>query len=131
MEEGRREQKRRYEGRKEGKERATSQRGSIKKGEGRKTREETKHRTLVPERRVLVAISLGNLGQLRLPATVSEVTLIADMDDNATATAQLGHAIEAHRAAGRRVRIWQNQYGGKDLNDALRAALRDEETDNE
>ena len=80
---------------------------------------------------MLVAISLGNLGQMRLPATVSEVTLIADMDDNATATAQLAHAIEAHRAAGRRVRIWQNHHGGKDLIDALRAALRDEGADDE
>lgn len=77
---------------------------------------------LVPEARVLAAISLSNMGAVQLPDTVSAVTLIADQDDNDQAKAALERAIAAHQAAGRTVRIWQNRHGGKDLNDALRQA---------
>ncbi len=76
----------------------------------------------VPAARVLSAISLTNLGRVVLPGNVSEVTLIADQDENPQARAALTDAIEAHRRSGRTVRVWQNRHGGKDLNDRLRQA---------
>ena len=77
---------------------------------------------LLPEARVIAAISLSNLGQLALPENVSDVTLVADLDENQTARDALRRAEQAHLRAGRGVRIWQNRAGGKDLNDALRSA---------
>ena len=76
---------------------------------------------LLPEARHIAAISLSNLGQVNLPAQVTEITLVADRDDNAEARAALQRAVGRHQAAGRTVRIWQNTRGGKDLNDAMRA----------
>ncbi|MFT6668679.1 MAG: hypothetical protein ACJAVZ_000125 [Afipia broomeae] len=82
---------------------------------------------LKPEARVLAAISLSNLGHVVLPEAVSNVTLIADLDDNKTARDELDRAIASHQAAGRTVRVFQNRWGGKDLNDALRAASTETE----
>jgi len=82
---------------------------------------------LKPEARVLSAISLSNLGHVVLPEAVSNVTLIADLDENDTARAELDRAINSHQAAGRTVRVFQNRWGGKDLNDALRAASTETE----
>lgn len=82
---------------------------------------------VLPHVRVGAAISLSNLGQVVLPRAVTRVTLVADRDDNDTARAALTRAIEAHARAGREVRLWQNTHGGKDLNDALRALVRDQE----
>ncbi|GGH36184.1 Toprim domain-containing protein [Cribrihabitans marinus] len=76
---------------------------------------------LLPDERAVAAISLSNLGALKLPENVSEVTLVADRDENEQARAQLLRAAELHQQAGRTVRLWQNPLGGKDLNDALRA----------
>lgn len=76
---------------------------------------------LIPDAVILAAISLSNMAGLWLPDAVSEVTLIADRDPGDQAQAALKAAIAAHAAAGRRVRVWQNADGGKDLNDALRA----------
>lgn len=82
--------------------------------------------TILPEAVVLAAISLSNLGSLWLPETVAEVTLIADRDEGEQAQAALSRAIETHARAGRRVRLWQNTGGGKDLNDALNARRNEE-----
>lgn len=79
---------------------------------------------LLPDARVIAGISLGNLGQVVLPANVSTLTLVADLDEGGAAQAALQRAIAAHQKAGRTVRLFQNQWGGKDLNDALRDALR-------
>ena len=76
---------------------------------------------VLPEARVVAAISLGNLGGVVLPENVAEVTLIADQDDGPEARAQLVRAIGAHQRAGRRTFVWQNSDGGKDLNDAWRS----------
>mgnify|MGYP003624384727 CR=1 FL=1 len=76
---------------------------------------------LKPEARVLAAISLGNLGFVQLPPAVTDLTLVADLDDNDTAREQLERAVAQHQKAGRRVKLFQNRWGGKDLNDALRA----------
>lgn len=75
----------------------------------------------LPEARVLAGISLSNLASVALPPAITEVTLIADRDEGEQAQVALARAIEAHARAGRRVRVWQNGEGGKDLNDALRA----------
>lgn len=81
---------------------------------------------VLPEARVLAAISLSNFAGVALPPTIAEVTLIADQDAGDPAQAQLARAIEAHAQAGRRVRVWKNGEGGKDLNDALRARRNNE-----
>jgi hypothetical protein len=75
--------------------------------------------------RVLTSISVSNWVQL--PDTVSKVTMIADADWGEEARACLARAIQLHRDAGRDVRAWFNNYGGKDLNDALKAARAAEE----
>ena len=77
---------------------------------------------VLPEARVLAAISLSNFG-IVLPPAITEVTLIADQDEGVEQQEALKRAIEAHAAAGRRVRVWKNSEGGKDLNDALRARI--------
>ena len=87
---------------------------------------------LMPAARVIAAISLSNFGGVALPDNVSTVTLIADRDPGEDAQEALARAIAAHQRAGRQVRVWQNQDGGKDLNDALRAHLqRQREQQNE
>lgn len=78
---------------------------------------------IAPDIRVLAAISLSNLGNVVLPKAVDHVTLIADQDENEQAKRALERAIQLHQAAGRKVSIWQNGRGGKDLNDAWRDAL--------
>ncbi|WP_333830498.1 DUF7146 domain-containing protein [Pararhodobacter sp.] len=82
---------------------------------------------LAPHARVLAGISLGNLRAVALPEAVTEVVLVADQDESPEARKALQAAIRAHAAAGRRVRLWQNRHGGKDLNDALRAFQREME----
>jgi hypothetical protein len=74
---------------------------------------------LLPEARILAAISLSNLAAVELPRNVSRVTLIADRDEGAQAQEALQRAIEAHARAGREVRLWQppEGSGAKDLND--------------
>lgn len=77
---------------------------------------------LVPEARVLSAISLSNFGAVKLPANVSMVTIVADLDEGLAQKEALTRAIYAHQKAGRTVKLFQNKWGGKDLNDALRDA---------
>lgn len=86
---------------------------------------------LDPSIRVLAAISLSNLGAVRLPDTVSDVTLIADLDENETARRALDRAVAQHQGAGRRVRLFQNRWGGKDLNDALLSVQADQGNEQE
>lgn len=78
---------------------------------------------LLPEARVIAAISLSNFGGVALPPAIAEVTLIADNDPKPEQQAALAQAVAAHSRAGRTVRVWQNHEGGKDLNDALRARI--------
>lgn len=84
---------------------------------------------LLPDARVIAAISLSNFGAVHLPSSISSVTLIADQDEGAEARAALDRAIAAHAKAGRTVRVWRNGDGGKDLNDALRARKNEQEAD--
>lgn len=78
---------------------------------------------LMPEARVLAAVSLGNLGHVDLPRAVTDVTLLADQDDNDTAREMLRRAVLKLQNDGRRVRLFQNRWGGKDLNDAYRGVV--------
>jgi len=78
---------------------------------------------LLPDERVVAAISLSNLGALVLPANVSDITIVADQDENEQARAALMRAVATYQQAGKTVRLWQNTHGGKDLNDALRGAV--------
>lgn len=80
---------------------------------------------LKPDARVWAAIDLGNMATVRLPGCVAEVVLCADNDLGDAARLALGNAVEAHARAGRLVRVWRNEWGGKDVNDALLAAARD------
>lgn len=76
----------------------------------------------------VVAACMGaNLGRVDLPEAVTEVTLAADNDAHPTGREALQRAIEAHRRAGRLVRVWRSPVPGEDLNDALRRALKEQE----
>lgn len=77
----------------------------------------------LPEARVLAAISLSNFGAVVLPPAIAEVTLVADQDEGDQQRQALERAVAAHAKAGRRVRVWRNAEGGKDLNDALKARI--------
>lgn len=81
---------------------------------------------LLPDSRFAAAISISNLARVDLPPNVSEVVLIADQDEGPQAQALLQRAIDTHIRAGRKVRVWKNRHGGKDLNDALRAMRESE-----
>lgn len=81
--------------------------------------------------RVAAAIDLGNIQQMRLPPNISEVVLIADNDPDPAQMEPINRAIDVFSAEGRRVRLWRNNYGGKDLNDALVAAMQAEQEDQE
>lgn len=71
-----------------------------------------------PALRVLAAVSLANLGAVRLPAAVTRVILLADEDQNEPARLALQRAAAAHVDAGREVRIARPPVG-KDFNDTL------------
>lgn len=77
---------------------------------------------LLPGVWVAVGISLGNLREMVLPKAFSEVVLVADNDADPRLQEALGTAIAAFRQQGRRVFVWRNTHGGKDVNDVLRAA---------
>ena len=73
-----------------------------------------------PERRIMAAISVGNIGQVALPENVAAVILVADNDGPDTpAAAAFDKAVAAHQAAGRRVKVARAPSGYKDVNDFL------------
>ena len=76
-----------------------------------------------PELRVLSAVSLANLGSVALPSQVRRVILAADNDEAPGARRGLARAIDAHRAAGREVRVARSPIG-KDFNDVATAFAR-------
>lgn len=77
---------------------------------------------LRPGLRMLAAVSLGNMGEIDLPDTVTEVVLIPDGDEGAQAQAAFARAVERHAARGREVRVLP-PVAGQDFNDRLQAAL--------
>ncbi|MDD8022445.1 MAG: toprim domain-containing protein [Paracoccaceae bacterium] len=82
---------------------------------------------LLPQARVMAAISISNFGNVDLPPAVTEVVLVADQDFGAQAKEALDRAVQQHARAGRTVRVWKNLHGGKDINDALQTARRQTE----
>jgi hypothetical protein len=75
---------------------------------------------VMPELRVMAAVSVGNLANVVLPSAVGTVILCADDDgDNAASAAALDRAVSTFVAQGRDVRI-ALPPSGKDFNDALR-----------
>ena len=73
-----------------------------------------------PELRVMAAVSLGNLGHVALPKTISDVLICADNDpEDSKAAAALDKAVRAHMAAGRRVRVARAPGAAKDFNAML------------
>lgn len=86
-----------------------------------------RHLAGLEPQRVLSAASIWNLGEIDLPANVSEVILAADNDQNPQAQAQLAAAVEKHKRAGRIVRVWKSRIPREDLNDALRRVLKEME----
>ena len=74
-----------------------------------------------PEYRVLVAVSLANMGSLDLPPQISDVIIAADNDaPGSRAAEQLDRAVEHFRSAGRRVRLARAPEGHKDMNDLVK-----------
>ncbi|MDR6266554.1 toprim domain-containing protein [Roseobacter sp. N2S] len=81
---------------------------------------------LDPTKRVLAALDLANIKNMILPAAIKTVVLVADRDEKPEQIKVLDDAAETFRAQGREVSVWRNNYGGKDLNDALLLALKED-----
>lgn len=76
-----------------------------------------------PERRVIAAITVGNMSAIVLPKIVSEVIIAADNDaPNSRATAALQKAIDRFISEGRTVKVARSPVGC-DFNDALQGLL--------
>ncbi|MEE3101332.1 MAG: toprim domain-containing protein, partial [Pseudomonadota bacterium] len=71
---------------------------------------------------IVCALNLGNMAAIGLPPQLRRVVLIADQDPGEKQRAQIDAAAERLAGEGRAVRVWRNEHGGKDLNDALRLA---------
>lgn len=73
-----------------------------------------------PELRVLCAVSLANMANITLPATIERVFLCADNDPgNDRAAALLHRAAQRYVAEGRDVRLAMPSVPGADWNDVL------------
>lgn len=71
----------------------------------------------MPDWRVLAAVSLSNMADVQLPATVSRVVLVFDRDgENQAARRGRERAIALHQRAGREVRVVVPPEGYKDIN---------------
>ncbi len=74
-----------------------------------------------PELRVLCAVSLSNMANVKLPPAVRSVILLKDEDgDNPATVRACARAVEAFQAQGRTVKIAHPPVG-KDFNDTLNA----------
>jgi len=69
------------------------------------------------------AVDLGNIREIRLPPQFTSVVIIADNDAGKPERAAIDRAVDRFAREGRTVSVWRNRFGGKDANDALRAAL--------
>lgn len=79
--------------------------------------------TMLPDAHVIAAVDLGNMAAIDLPAQVREVVLMRDNDPDPKIARVAEAAVVRWLGEGRAVREWTNRYGGKDVNDALRAAM--------
>lgn len=83
-------------------------------------------RMIMPEARIVCAISLGNIGAIVLPESAGELVIVADRDSGEKAQATLERAIAQQQARGQAVKLVlpPAQVGGraiKDVNDWWRA----------
>lgn len=76
-----------------------------------------------PSRRVLVAVSLSNMGSLELPEQIPGVVLLGQNDEKPQAIAALERAVEHFQRSGKRVRIARPPAGVKDVNELAQGAL--------
>lgn len=78
-----------------------------------------------PEWRVVACISVGNMGELDLPPTITDVRLCFDRDgENPACRAARERAIDRYMHEGRSVFTLQPAEGFKDFNEEHQAALR-------
>ncbi|MDF2235389.1 toprim domain-containing protein [Albimonas sp. CAU 1670] len=75
-----------------------------------------------PDVYIVAALNLGNMEAVELPPQLTDVTIIADQDPGEKQRAVIERAAVRLAGEGRRVGVWRNHHGGKDLNDALRMA---------
>ena len=76
-----------------------------------------------PELRVLCAVSLANMANVKLPPAVRSVILLKDEDGANVATQRaFGKAIAAFQSQGRAVKV-ARPPAGKDFNDTLQAEI--------
>lgn len=78
--------------------------------------------TVDPSRRVAASVSLGNIGVVELPPTISRVIVLADRDDNPKARRALRLGLQSLAARGLDVRVAWPPGDAGDFNDALREA---------
>lgn len=76
-----------------------------------------------PADRIVAAISLGNIGLVRLPTGAGELIVCADRDDNEAAQLGLERAIAKQQARGMKVRLVMPPAPYKDFNEWLQAGL--------
>jgi hypothetical protein len=77
--------------------------------------------TSLPSSRVLVAVSLGNLGAMLLPEAVTALVIWAQNDKpGSPAEIALRKAVERFQDQGRKVRLARPPAGIKDINDFIR-----------
>lgn len=80
---------------------------------------------VAPERRVIAAVSLANIANLRLSGRFTDIVIFADNDgDNEAAARGLQRAIEALQCPTRRVWLARPPAEFKDANDVLRGIKR-------
>lgn len=76
---------------------------------------------LLPEARIIAAVSLANIGQVELPPQTTEVVLIGQNDaPGSQAAVAFGKVIGVHAERGRTVRVARPPAGIKDFNDWVR-----------
>lgn len=78
-----------------------------------------------PDRRVLAAVSLTNIGEVWLPETIRTVMVAADRDDNMAARRALSNAVEKLRSRGLTVKLRFPPGGAKDYNAYVQDNVQD------
>lgn len=83
-------------------------------------------RMMRPAARIVAAYSITNMGMMLLPEAACELVIVCDRDESPKAQDQLEQAIAKQQARGLTVRTVMPPKGVKDMNDWLRAWLRDQ-----
>jgi hypothetical protein len=77
-----------------------------------------------PERRVMAAVSLGNMANILLPPAIRTIIIAAQNDaPGSRAARSLDRTVVTFKRQGRRVKIARPPSNVKDLNDLLRASI--------